>query len=172
MRDVSGGSEPERGTPPGAPLPRRAAVWLTWWVLLMALWIIQDDSLQTDELLAGAGAAAIAATVAELAGYQASTRLRMRVEWLGPALRLPADLVRDTGIVLAALWRQLVRGQEPRSGFRVVPVRFGGDSIEDKTRRALLVGGRSVAPNTFVLGLDHERDVMVTHHLVLPEEAE
>jgi hypothetical protein len=33
----------------------------------------------------------------------------------------------------------------------------------------LMVGGRSVAPNTFVLGLDRARGVLVVHHLVLPE---
>jgi hypothetical protein len=33
----------------------------------------------------------------------------------------------------------------------------------------LLVGGRSVAPNSFVLGLDAERDVMVVHQLVVTE---
>ncbi len=36
----------------------------------MALWVILDDSLDTDELLAGAGPAAIAALVTELATYQ------------------------------------------------------------------------------------------------------
>jgi multisubunit Na+/H+ antiporter MnhE subunit len=172
MPDVSGTNTGTRKPPSGAPLARRAAVWLTWWVLLMSLWVIQDDSLQTDELLAGAGAAAIAATVAELAGYQASTRLRMRVEWLESAFRLPGSLVRDTAIVFVALWRQLIHGQAPNSGFREIPVRFGGQSIEDKSRRALLVGGNSVAPNTFALGLDAEREVMVVHNLVLPEERE
>ena len=41
------------------------------------------------------------------------------------------------------------------------------------TRRALLVGGRSVAPNSFVLGIDPDRDVMVIHQLVVNQgEAE
>jgi hypothetical protein len=47
----------------------------------MSLWIMLDDSLATDELLAGARAAAIAALVAEAAGYQAATRFRMRPGW-------------------------------------------------------------------------------------------
>ena len=33
----------------------------------------------------------------------------------------------------------------------------------------LLVGGRSLAPNTFVLGIDEDRDVMVVHQLVVNE---
>jgi hypothetical protein len=39
------------------------------------------------------------------------------------------------------------------------------------TRRVLLIGGTSIAPNTFALGIDSERDVMVVHRLV-PEDTE
>ncbi len=155
-----------RQSPRGQSLGQRAGVWLLWWVLLMAFWIIVDDKLAADELLAGAGAAALAASLAELAGYQANTRLRLRIAWLRPAIRLPADVIRDTGIVFGALWRRLTQGQEPAGGFSELPVRFGDQSIEAKARRALLVGGKSVAPNTFVLGLDPERQVMVVHQLV------
>jgi multisubunit Na+/H+ antiporter MnhE subunit len=55
------------------PRLARAGTWLVWWVLLMSLWVMLDDSLATDELLVGAGAAAIAALVAELATYLAFT---------------------------------------------------------------------------------------------------
>src|SRR5207248_6769570 len=141
--------------------------WLAWWVLLMSLWVILDNSISPDELLAGAGAAALAALLAEVAGFQAATRFRMRIEWLVPALSLPGQVVRDTGIVFAALWRRLARGEEPASGFRELPVRYGDDTVEGMTRRALHVGGQSVAPNTFALGIDEDRDVMIVHQLVV-----
>jgi hypothetical protein len=85
---------------------------------MMAFWVIVDDSIEADELLVGVGAAALAALLAELAGYQAATRLRMRIEWLGPALRLPLEVARDTRIVFVALCRQVVLRRPPRSGFR------------------------------------------------------
>jgi hypothetical protein len=90
----------------------------------------------------------------------------MRAGWVVPALGLPGQVVRDTVVVFAALWRRLAHGEQPPSGFREIPARFGDDSDEGVTRRVLLVGGRSVAPNTFVLGIDGERDVMVVHRLV------
>ena len=152
------------------PLAQRACVWLLWWVLLMALWIAVDDSVATDELLAGAGAAALAALLAEFASEQAGARLRTRIRWFVPAVRLPADVARDTGIVFAALWRRLAHGEQPPSAFAEVPARFGPPTAEGTTRRALLVGGRSLAPNTFVLGLDAERNVMVVHQLVPADE--
>jgi multisubunit Na+/H+ antiporter MnhE subunit len=144
----------------------RAGVWLVWWVLLMSLWVMLDDSLATDELLAGAGAAALAALVAEVAGYQAATRFRMRVRWLVPALRLPGQVVRDTVIVYRALWRRLARGEQPDSVFVTEPVRFGDDTPAGVTRRVLLIGARSVAPNSFALGIDPGTETMVLHQLV------
>jgi hypothetical protein len=149
-------------------MPRLRA-WLIWWVLLMSFWVAADDSVELDEVLAGAAAAALGATLAEVARHQAGLRLRVRPEWLVPALRLPGQVIRDTFVVFAALWRQLARGVEPPSGFVAEPVSYGGDSDEQVTRRFLLVAGRSVAPNAFVLGLDRERDVMVVHRLVIAE---
>ena len=153
--------------PHQVPLAHRTVTWLVWWAVLLAFWIILDWSVAPDELLAGAGAAAIGAFLAELAGHQAGIRLRVRGRWLVPAVRLPAEVARDTVIVFAALWRRLARGEEPASGFRELPARYGGDSGVAVTRRALLVGGRSLAPNSFVVGIDAGRDVMLIHQLVV-----
>jgi multisubunit Na+/H+ antiporter MnhE subunit len=148
------------------PVARRAGSWLVWWVLMMSFWVMIDDSVNTDELLAGAGAAALAASFAELVTYQAATRFRMRLSWLVPALSLPGQIAGDLIIVYRALWRRLACGEQPPSAFLELPARFGDDTPEGVTRRTLLVGGTSLAPNTFVLGLDRERDVMVVHRLV------
>ena len=154
----------------GLPAARRAGSWLVWWVLMMSFWVMLDDSIATDELLAGAGAAALAALLAELVTYQAATRFRLRIKWLVPALNLPGQVARDTVIVYRALWRRLVHGEQPPSAFLERPARFGDDTPEGVTRRTLLVGGTSLAPNTFVLGIDPERDVMVVHQLVVKQE--
>jgi hypothetical protein len=55
-------------------------------------------------------------------------------------------------ILFAVLWRRLRSGEQPPSGFRVLPARYGDDPVEGMTRRALLAGGRPVAANPFVLG--------------------
>ena len=86
-----------------------------------------------------------------------------------PAFRLPGQVARDTAIVFAALWRRLAHGEESDSGFRELPIRYGDDTLQGVTRRVLLIGGRSLAPNAFVLGIDSGRDVMVVHELVISE---
>lgn len=158
------------------------ASWLAWWVLMMALWVMIDDSLEFDELLAGAGAAAIAAGGAVIITAQARARPGRpgRAAWslAGEILALPGHVIRDTGIVFAALARTLVTGRQPDSGFAEVPVRYGRDTPEGETWRVLLVGVRSFAPNTFVIGLDGGRGehgdhgVMAVHHLVRPKASQ
>jgi multisubunit Na+/H+ antiporter MnhE subunit len=156
---------------------RRVVAWLAWWVLLLSFWIVVDDSLRTDELLAGAGAAALGAILAEAVSNQAGLRVRLRPEWLGAALRLPAQVGRDTWIVFAALWRQLAHGQPPRSEFRAIPVSGAGnhgarDDAEATTARVLQVWSHSLAPNSFALGIEPERDVMIVHRLVSAGEGD
>jgi hypothetical protein len=146
---------------------RRAATWLAWWVLLMSLWVAVDDSLESDELLVGAGVAVVAALLAELVCDQAEVRLRIRAAWLPQALGLPGQVVQQTFLVFAALAKTLfTSAPPPRGRLRELPVSYGDDTPLGETRRLLLTGAKSLAPNEFVLGIDRERDVMVTHQLV------
>jgi multisubunit Na+/H+ antiporter MnhE subunit len=155
--------------PEKVPLARRAGAWLAWWVLLMSFWVMLDDSVALDELLAGAGAAALAAFLAELVTYQAAARVRIRASWLARVITLPGQVAQDTVIVFAALWRRLAHGEEPPSGFRRRPVRYGDDTAAGRTRRALLIGAASLAPNSIAAGLDKDSGAMVIHQLVVNE---
>ncbi|HET6187566.1 MAG TPA: Na+/H+ antiporter subunit E [Trebonia sp.] len=151
----------------GQPHGRRAATWLTWWVLLMSLWVAVDDSLEPDELLGGAAVAAVAALVAELVCHQAELRFQVRAAWLVQALRLPGEVVQQTVMVFGALARTVfTKAPPPRGGFRELPVAYGDASPLGVTRRVLLTAGRSLAPNEFVLGIDPDRGTMVVHRLV------
>jgi multisubunit Na+/H+ antiporter MnhE subunit len=149
--------------PPGAVI-----TWLTWWVLLTSLWVAVDDSVAPDELLAGAGAAALAAVAATVVNRQARIRYRIRAAWLLRALALPGQVASDTLAVFAVLGRTVAtRAPAPHGAFREVPVRYGDDTALGVTRRVLLTGARSLAPNAFVVDLDSERDVMLVHELVV-----
>lgn len=154
------------------PMAQRAIAWVAWWAVLMAFWIVLDYSIARDELLAGAVTAALGATLADWSLSQAGIRFRVRPRWLLQTLRLPGQVVRDTVIVFGALARRLIRGEEPPSGFRELPIRFGDDSPEGVSRRVLMVGANSLAPNTFVLGIDRERQAMIVHQLVVTEGRE
>jgi multisubunit Na+/H+ antiporter MnhE subunit len=145
--------------------------WFAWWALMMSFWVAIDDSLRSDELIAGAIAAALAAVAAACVGRLARVRYGFEAAWLPSAivgvLRLPGRVARDTLIVFAALARTLAHpGQASPGGFREVPVRYGDDTPAGVTRRILLTGARSLAPNGIACDFDAERDVMIVHELV------
>ena len=154
---------------------RRAVSWLlvswfAWWALMMSFWVAIDDSVRSDELIAGAIATALAAAAAVGVGRLAQARYGFRAAWLPAAIAgvigLPGRVARETCTVFAALARKLVRGEAPDAGFREIPVRYGDDTPAGVTRRILLTGAQSLAPNGFVLDFDAERDVMIVHELV------
>jgi hypothetical protein len=161
-------ANPPRVRPAARALARGAAAWAVCWVLLMSFWMILNNSAALDEVLAGTGAAALAALFVQRVSARAGVRFRVRARWLVPAARLPWDVLRDTGIVFAALWRRVARGEQPASRLRELPVRYGGTDPESVMRRVLLVAGRSVAPNAFVASLESGLDVLVVHELVPP----
>ena len=145
--------------------------WFAWWALLMSFWVAIDDSLRSDELVVGAVAAALAALAAAGVGRLAQVRAGFRAAWLpaaiGGVLGLPGRVLRETCTVFAALARTLLPGGEaPRGGFRAIPVRYGDDRPAGVTRRILLTGAKSLAPNAFVVDFDAEGDTMLVHELV------
>jgi hypothetical protein len=75
-----------------------------------------DESLESDELLVGAGAAALAALAAEVITDQAAVRFRMRPRWLLPALRLRGTSPATRGS-RSPRWPGCSRGQRPDSEF-------------------------------------------------------
>jgi hypothetical protein len=89
------------------------------------------------------------------------------MSWLPQALSLPGQVVTDTVTVFAALAMTLFTRKPPPCGrFTEIPVRYGDDTPRGVTRRVLLTTARSLAPNTFVAGMDAERNTMVVHELV------
>jgi multisubunit Na+/H+ antiporter MnhE subunit len=155
---------------------RRAVSWFTvswfaWWALMMSFWVAIDDSLRADELIVGAVATALAAATTVLVGQLAQVRAGFRAAWLPAAiagvLGLPGRVAHETLLVFAALAKTLMPGGGPPSGgLRKVPTRYGADTPAGVTRRVLLTGGKSLAPNAFVVDFDAERDVMLVHELV------
>jgi hypothetical protein len=181
--------------------------WLCWWALLMAFWVMLDDSFRPDELLVGAGGSALAALLATAVSNVAfsgsavkdsavkdsavkdsdfrgsavkdsavkdsdfrgsavkDSAVRGSTGWLRQAAYLPGQVLRDTGAVYVALGRMVVQGGPPPGGYTEIPVRYGDGTTHGIIRRVLLTWARSLAPNTFVVGMDPERDVMVIHRL-------
>lgn len=147
-------------------LSRRVITFAIWWAILFGVWLVLVDSLAHPEVAGGAIAAIPAAIIALGISNARSGRFRVRPRWLGALRAAPLSILRDTGILAIALWRRLIHGERPSSGFRVVHTPMSGDDAEAAGRRALAIAGTSIAPNTFVIGIDRERGTVLVHQLV------
>jgi hypothetical protein len=125
--------------------------WVSWWVILAALYLWLADNPAPPELVVGAVAAAIGATGAVLVRRQRRTLLRPRPAWLREAWRPLLGLYGDLVPLVRALPR---RGAT--AGFVATPL---GEP-------ALTEALGSLAPNSIVVDVDHERGVALVHRLV------
>ena len=152
----------------------RAVFWLSVWALSYGLWILLVFKTEPAELVAGALAASLAATGAELVRARGYAPFAPDLAWSRDLLRLPKEVVVDTWRMAIALVRQVLRGRRMEGCFRVVHFTPGArDDPRAAARRAVAAWLGCVSPNTYVIGLDEEHKVAVVHQLIrdkLPPE--
>jgi hypothetical protein len=145
---------------------RRALAWSVGWTFAAALYLLLIDITSLPELIVGAGAAVLAATGFELAREQQTAGgLGARLRWLGtlhkPLLKVPSDVA----VVCAVAIRQLVAPRAANGRFRAVPFRCDDDESLETGRRALAEWFGSFAPNTIIVGVDADRELILGHQL-------
>lgn len=150
---------------PSARITRRALAWSLGWCFAAAFYLLLIDITDLPELIVGAGAAVIAATGMELAREQGVVGESIRPRWLlrihRPLLKVPGDVT----FVSVMAFQQLVR-REPHIGtFRAVPFACEGRERLATGQAALAEAFGSFAPNTFIVGIDRERELILAHQL-------
>ena len=143
---------------------RLLGVWLTWWAILAALYLLIDDSVLLPELVVGAFAAAVGATGATLVHRERVVLMRGEARWLGVLARQLPGLIGD----LWPLARVLVeRGVLRRGASATVEIPFDAttDGPRDTARRAATEALGTLTPNTIVVRIDTDRGVVVAHQL-------
>lgn len=145
---------------------RRVTAWSLAWVFAAALYLLLIDITDLPELYVGAGAAALAATAFELAREQDIAHLTARLRWIARAYRPLIKAPIDIAIVSIVAVRQLLRPRPMRGRFRAVPFRCGDEEQLVGGRAALAEALGSFAPNTIVVGVDEDRNLILAHQLL------
>jgi hypothetical protein len=152
-------------------LIRRLTMWSVAWAFAAALYLLLIDITDLPELIVGAGAAALAATGFELARDPRQPEA-IRLRWLGrlyrPLIKVPSDVAAVSVVALA----QLVRRRPAVGAFRVARFEAGEGAAHEFTRHALAESLGSFAPNTIVVGVDGERELVLVHQLHPAGDAE
>src|SRR4051794_34141811 len=150
---------------------RAALAWLLVALPLFGLWMLLVDTHEDPQVYAGLAVAALGATGSELVRRQRVAGARLRLGWLRRSYRPPLSaapgLLRLARVAVAAL---PPGGRRARGRLRAIPFAAGGGAAETAGREALAELAGSFSPNTFVVGLDRERGLLLVHQLV-PEES-
>ena len=128
------------------------------WLAMFGLWMLLVGSTDLPEIVFGVASATVASAGFVVVRARDDMRVRFRPRQIAILLRrLPPKVLVDCGRVLGAAWSAILG--RPISGQLVrVPFRPGSpDNPDDAARRALVVFGISLAPNTVVVRIDQAR---------------
>jgi multisubunit Na+/H+ antiporter MnhE subunit len=137
----------------------RIVYWLVETALLFILWLLFVVQLTPHELLVGVGAAALAASATEAVRGCEHPRFLPHIEWIIQSWRLPFEIIRDCALLV----RNLFDGRPGR--FESIPFQARGEDARAVARRALAIFYTTLPPNTFVIGIDRRRNVILLHRL-------
>lgn len=142
------------------------ARFVRWAVASFALWLLLVTTLARTDVAAGVVAALLTAAVAAYLDRLGVVRWRFRLRWLSQLPRLAWQVLHDLAVLAVAL----VHPRRTRGQFRALPFDVGDDDPTNAGRRAVLTLAGSLGPNTFVVGYDRERNVVLVHQLVPNEQ--
>jgi hypothetical protein len=146
------------------------ATWLGWWAAMFVLYLALVDTRQHPEVVLGSLVAAVAASGA--VGIRSARNLRGSLDpSLLRAVPVAAWQFLVESLLILGYLVARVGGRAGRGRFRTAPFRHGDDGPRDVARRALSEAVGSLGPNTIVVGIDPDRDLILVHQLV-PRDAE
>jgi hypothetical protein len=143
---------------------RRLATLIAGGVLAAGFYLVLIDTVSLPELYAMAGVLLLATTALAASLARGVTEAVVAPRWLlrayRPTLQVPGQIV----LLARDAVDQLIHPRATRGRFRAIPF-GGGGSPQDVGRQALSEILGSLAPNTIVIGVDTERELLLVHQL-------
>jgi hypothetical protein len=143
---------------------RALALALAGFALAGAFYLLLIDTTSLPELCVLVAVALLATLAFETSREQGFPEARFSPKSLNRAWRAVAGVPRDSLVLCAEAIAQLRRSERRRGQFRAVPFK-AGPSEEDRGRYALTEIVGSLAPNTIVIGVDPDSDLLLVHQL-------
>jgi hypothetical protein len=143
---------------------RRLARTLAGFALAGAFYLLLIDTASLPEIYVLIAVALVAAAALEASREQGFPEARFPPRSLARAWRPVVRVPLDAGLLCAEAFAQLVAHKRNRGQFRAIPFR-AGSSEHDRGRYALTEIVGSLAPNTIVIGVDADSDLLLVHQL-------
>jgi hypothetical protein len=145
-------------------MTRRTAIAGAGLVLGGAFYLLFIDTTDLPELYVLCGVALLAALAFEISREQAFPEVAIKLRWLARGWRVLVSVPKHIGLVSQEALVQLFTLKRTRGAFRVVPFTSDDDPMS-RGRVALSETLGSFAPNTIVVGVDPETNLLLTHQL-------
>ncbi len=143
----------------------RVLFWFAEAAFLFVLWLILVTQTAVHELMAGAGAAVLAATGAEAVRALNFARFYPHTSWLILFWRVPGSVVFDCWILTQALAARLFLGRELKGEMATARFAAGGADRHSAARRALAVTFSSLSPNFIAVRIDRREGLLLYHQV-------
>jgi hypothetical protein len=143
---------------------RRTGALVGGFALTAAFYLVLIDTASLPELLVLVAVALLGAAAFAISLAQGFTEATISIVWLLRAWRVLASVPLQILLVCREALSQLVDRRPARGELRMVPF-HGGQAGRDIGRRALTESLGSFAPNTIVIGVDTERNLLLVHQL-------
>ncbi|MCU1345963.1 MAG: hypothetical protein JWL70_2229 [Acidimicrobiia bacterium] len=142
------------------------ATFVWWWAVATSLWLMLAATLARPDVIAAVAAGGLTAVAAAYRHRLGVVNYSLRLRWLRHLPRLPVQVAQD----LLVLARALLHPDRVHSAFRAVAFDSGGNGPHDVGRRGLLALAASLGPNTFVVGFEPDRQLLLVHQLVINDQ--
>jgi hypothetical protein len=143
---------------------RRLSLTLAGFALAAAFYLLLVDTTSLPELYVMVGVALLAALLFEASREQGFPEARFSLRSLAPGWHAVARIPRDAAVLCGEAIAQLAQYKRRRGQFRAIPFR-AGPSEHDRGRYALTEIVGSLAPNTIVIGVDSDSELLLVHQL-------
>ncbi|HKF80218.1 MAG TPA: hypothetical protein VKB17_05280 [Thermoleophilaceae bacterium] len=160
-----------RGRPRALETPlERTAFFVAWWLVSFGLWMLLVFKTEGAEFVAGAVAATLSATAAEVVRSKGYAPFAPDLRWALALLRVPGEIVVDSARIFRALALAVWRREPIEGCYRTVHFAEAEGGDPRTLARAVVAKWLGcVSPNTVVVGFDEPRETALVHQLVRTE---
>jgi multisubunit Na+/H+ antiporter MnhE subunit len=133
-------------------------------VILWVLWMGFVSNPNKSEIIAGLGAALVAAVADGVVKSRKFVEFVPQLKWLALIFLEPWYALEGTWEIFVALGKRIA-GKPSEAEFKAVDFDVGGDDEVSQARRALAITYFTIPPNFVVIGIDRERRSILVHQV-------